>query len=88
MLRQTIALLIIIVSAPYAYCQTWQEVQATGKGGLVIYWRDIPPFMQVTEKGVMDGLEYQIIQSFVRYLKNSHQVEFTFPCHLFSQVIC
>jgi ABC-type amino acid transport substrate-binding protein len=55
----------------------WQEVFAHKKGKVIALWDDIEPFIYLNREGRLEGVEYEIMESFKPYLKNKYGIELT-----------
>ncbi len=54
--------------------QPWEEVKKNGRGTITIFWYESRPFIYHVPGG-MAGIEYDIMQSFRKFLKERHNVD-------------
>ena len=63
---------ILLMLLPRAHGQshsnTWSEVKAYGGGTLVIAYSENSPFIYNNEQGILAGIEFEIMEEFVRLL--------------------
>lgn len=75
------ALILFICSSQTAVSQsaigtsTWAEALETGKASIYVYWYESRPFIYQNEKGVMQGIEEEIITGFKAYAREKYNVE-------------
>ncbi len=55
---------------------SWEKTLRNGKGTISALWYDINPFIYRTGKGIA-GVEYEIMESFVSYLRKKYKIELT-----------
>ena len=58
-----------------SHSNTWSEVKAYGSGTLVIAYSENSPFIYNDAQGKLAGIEYEIMQDFVRYIDEEYGVE-------------
>lgn len=56
---------------------SWQEVFKNKKGTVTALWDDIEPFIYVNKEGVLEGVEYEIMESMKSYLKLKYGIDLT-----------
>ena len=70
---------ILFMLFPRAHGQSksnrWSEVQANGSGTLVIAYSENSPFIYKDAQGKMAGIEFEIMEEFVRFIKESYGVK-------------
>jgi len=78
----TIFLLLVIASPAQDFdpgnipADSWAKVLKEKKGTISALWYDIDPFIYRTNKGNgMAGVEYELMESFVKYLRNKYDVD-------------
>lgn len=54
---------------------SWQEVFKHKKGTVTALWDDIEPFIYVNREGVLEGVEYEIMESLKTYLHIKYGIE-------------
>lgn len=77
-LLRGIILLLLPSSVSWAQTNvpgTWAQVQKTGKGILTVYWYESKPFVFRNEKGLMTGIEPDILEGFKHFLKDTYHVD-------------
>lgn len=55
---------------------SWEKTLRNGKGTISALWYDINPFIYRNGKGIA-GVEYEIMESFVSYLRKKYKIELT-----------
>ena len=72
---------ILFLLLPRAHGQshsnTWREVKANGSGTLVVDYSENSPFIYNDAQGKMAGIEFEIMEEFVRYMDEKYGVEIT-----------
>jgi signal transduction histidine kinase len=67
---------ILFMLLPQAYSQsksnTWSEVKQNGSGTLVIAYSENSPFIYNDAQGKMAGIEFEILQDFIRFIDEKH----------------
>ena len=67
---------ILFMLLPQAHSQsksnTWREVKQNGSGTLVIAYSENSPFIYNDPQGKMAGIEYEILQDFVRFIEEKY----------------
>ncbi|HEY1201048.1 MAG TPA: histidine kinase [Niastella sp.] len=56
---------------------SWQEVFANKKGTVTALYDDIEPFIYQNREGVLEGVEYEIMESLKPYLKKKYGIDLT-----------
>jgi hypothetical protein len=56
---------------------SWQEVFKNKKGTVTALWDDIEPFIYVNKEGVLQGVEYEIMESMKSYLQIKYGIDLT-----------
>ncbi|WP_162915927.1 histidine kinase [Paraflavitalea soli] len=56
---------------------SWQEVFNNKKGTVTALWDDIEPFIYINKDGVLQGVEYEIMESFKSYLQLKYAIDLT-----------
>lgn len=56
---------------------SWAQVQKAGKGTITAYWYDIDPFIYTGSKGQLQGVEFELMESFVKYVKQKYSYDLT-----------
>ncbi|MGL1886814.1 MAG: ATP-binding protein [Reichenbachiella sp.] len=51
---------------------TWQKLTEVKTGTIDIHFRSTEPFMMINADGSLEGLEYEMLLGFQRFLKNKH----------------
>lgn len=69
--------LLNVVSHPGYSQQSWAEVSKTKKGSVTVYWYESRPFIYTAPSRQMAGIELEVMQGFVRYLKEKHNIDLT-----------
>jgi hypothetical protein len=54
---------------------SWAQVQKAGKGTITAYWYDIDPFIYTGSKGQLQGVEFELMESFVQYVKQKYNYD-------------
>lgn len=70
--------LLLPVANGQAISKTWGEVKANGSGNLVVAYSENSPFIYNDAQGNMAGIEYEIMEEFVRFI----ETEFAVQLHL------
>ena len=72
---------ILFLLLPRAHGQshsnTWREVKANGSGTLVVDYSENSPFIYNDAQGKMAGIEFEIMEEFVRYMDEKYGVKIT-----------
>lgn len=55
--------------------QTWQEVKAAKKGELWVVYTNNAPFIAKNEKGLIRGVEYDILTAFTAFMKSYYKID-------------
>lgn len=75
-LRLTLLLLLINFSVFAAEGgDSWAQVQKTGKGTITAFWYDIDPFIYTSSKGQLQGVEYELMEAFVTYVRQKYNYD-------------
>jgi signal transduction histidine kinase len=53
----------------------WADVQRTKKGSITVYWHESRPFVYRDKLGNMQGIEYDILQGFPKFLKETKGID-------------
>lgn len=56
---------------------TWQSAQKTGKAEVTIYWHESRPFIYRSNRGNMQGVEFEIMEGFKKYLRETRGIQLT-----------
>ncbi|MRG48912.1 transporter substrate-binding domain-containing protein [Chitinophaga sp. SYP-B3965] len=56
---------------------SWAQVQKAGKGTITAFWYDIDPFIYTSPKGQLQGVEFELMESFVKYVKQKYSYDLT-----------
>ena len=82
--KTNILRLFLFVSAlcvlnPMGYAQgiSWEKAKQKGSGELVIAYSENSPFIYKNSKGQLEGIEYELINEFIDYVKEKHNVSLT-----------
>lgn len=71
--------LILFILLPQAYGQsksnTWSEVKDNGTGTLLIAYSENSPFIYKNAKGKLAGIEFEILQDFVRFIDEKYSAK-------------
>lgn len=70
-LRLTIIALFLTFPA-FAQTDSWAKVQKAGTGTITAYWYDIDPFIYTSPQGKLQGVEYELMEGFVAYVKQKY----------------
>ncbi|EAY26686.1 SpoIIE family protein phosphatase [Microscilla marina] len=54
---------------------SWQDVKLSGQGKIVIYYNPITHFIVKNSAGKMEGIEYELMQEFVRFTEKNYGVK-------------
>jgi signal transduction histidine kinase/ABC-type amino acid transport substrate-binding protein len=57
--------------------QSWNDIKARGEGTIAVYWYESKPFVYRDSELNVRGIEYDLMQGFKKYLKESQNVELT-----------
>lgn len=84
MVKRLRVMLLLVIMAGSTVAQpirgkgeSWQEVFQHKKGTVTALWDDIEPFIYVNKEGVLEGVEYEIMESFKSYLQLKYAIELT-----------
>lgn len=55
----------------------WEQVYASGKGEITVYWYTSRPFIYKDRTGAIRGIEAEIMESFAAYLKEAYKIDLT-----------
>ena len=73
---------ILFMLLPRAHGQsksnTWSEVQKNGGGTLVIAYSENSPFIYNDAQGKLAGIEFEIMEEFVRFIDEKYGVKLQF----------
>lgn len=50
----------------------WKDVKLSGKGKIVVYYNPIRHFIITNKEGNLEGIEYELMQEFVRFTEKSY----------------
>lgn len=56
---------------------SWATARKDKKGTLVLYWYESRPFIFPTGNGALQGIEYDLVEDFKRFVRNRYHVELT-----------
>lgn len=71
----SLALLILLPGVQgQSPSHTWKEVKEKGEGSLVIAFSENSPFVSQNAQGQLSGIEYEIMEEFVKFVEESHGV--------------
>ena len=56
---------------------SWEQVYSSGKGEITVYWYTSKPFIYEDRAGEIHGIEAEIMESFVAYLKEAYKIDLT-----------
>jgi signal transduction histidine kinase len=77
----TLFLLLVACSAahsqPVEKTKTWEETRQNGTGTLTVYWYESKPFIYRNGKELLEGVEYDLVEGFKKYVKDRYQVNLT-----------
>lgn len=54
---------------------TWDAIQTTKKGSITAYWHESRPFIYKNKRGSMEGIEANLMNGFVKFLKDHKGIE-------------
>lgn len=75
-LGSILTLFVIVASAQRPEGSlSWEQVKKSGKGTVVAYWYESRPFIYKTSSGQMEGIEYEILEGFIKFLHDVHHVD-------------
>src|SRR5436190_5739122 len=81
-LRFLLSIIMVLSVIPVTLSQdskkrpsTWAETKARGKGSILIYWYESKPFIFKTDRIEPDGIEYEIMQGFKQYVKDTYHFD-------------
>lgn len=82
MIRIIAAAIVLVFTSVRASAQryeadSWQEVQVRKAGTVTALWDDIEPFIYTSPEGQLQGVEYEIMESFRPWLKMKYGVDLT-----------
>lgn len=60
---------------PVVSADSWEQVIASKKGEITIYWYTSRPFIFKNPLGRMEGIEVEVMQAFQQYLKEAYKIE-------------
>lgn len=66
-----------VQSQPKPIPNSWEQVQKSGKGDIIVYWYESRPFIYQNEEGQMEGIEVEIIQDFADYILDEYNYTLT-----------
>lgn len=55
--------------------EEWSQMKKTGRGELIVYWYENPPIFYKGKNNELLGIEYEIVEGFVKFLKDSFDVQ-------------
>jgi len=71
-----ISLLLVLPSAHgQSHSNTWSEVQENGSGTLITAYSENSPFIYNDAQGNLAGIEYEIMEDFVRFIDETYGVK-------------
>jgi signal transduction histidine kinase len=81
--RLAILLLMFICVQARAQKTTpsWQEIQRTKRGTMVVHWFESKPFIYRNSREQMEGVEYDLMVGFQQYLRDRYQIELELEWH-------
>jgi len=54
---------------------SWADLQQRGKGEVVVYYTDVKPFMYLQENDSLKGIEYELFEAFIGFLRQSYRLK-------------
>ena len=54
---------------------SWKEVQKNKKGTISVVWDGIDPFIFRAKNGQLMGVEYEVMESFARYVRHKYDID-------------
>ena len=70
----TILMMLLSQANGQSLSNTWNEVKALGGGTLVIAYSENSPFIFNDTQGNLAGIEFEIIEEFVRFIEDKYDV--------------
>lgn len=84
MVKRLGAMMVLLVSCALVQAQpvkgpgdSWQEVFKQKKGTVTALWDDIEPFIYINKEGVLEGVEFEIMESLKSYLQIKYGIDLT-----------
>jgi signal transduction histidine kinase len=72
-----VALIIPLLSYGEPTTSTWGDALKNGKGEVTVFWHESRPFIYRTSRGKIQGIEYEIMEGFRRYLADKKGIRLT-----------
>jgi serine phosphatase RsbU (regulator of sigma subunit) len=54
---------------------SWKDVKLSGKGKIVLYYNPIKHFIDKNKQGKLEGIEYELLQEFVKFTEKNYGVD-------------
>ncbi|MFZ5972748.1 MAG: ATP-binding protein [Bacteroidota bacterium] len=61
--------------APNDAPTSWQSIRKKGRGEITVYWFESKPFIYRNAKEQLEGVEYDLMEGFRKYLKDRYDVD-------------